>query len=175
MAALATRPDVEVDIGRALTAEESSRVERVLDRASAYVRAQTGRRYQAGATTVRRRVRDGRIVLDDPTSVQAVREVNTGVAATTLIGWILDGDAVLGLDGCWVEVDYTSAGDVPTEIRDVTAALAGRLLTAPALGLSARQAGPLLEQYRTVSDAATEADRAVLERHRLRLGPVVLS
>lgn len=175
MAALATPADVAAELGRSLTDAETSRVDSLLDRASAYVRAETGRRYQAGAHTVRRHARGGRIVLDDAASVQAVRAVYDDGSTSVLAEYTLRGSALYGLDlSCWVEVDYTATGTVPDEIRGVTAALVARMLTSPQAGLSARQAGPLMEQYRTVSDTATEADRVVLQAHRLYLGSTVL-
>lgn len=133
MTALATSTDVEAALGRTLTTAESARVGSLLDKASALVRAESGRLLEAGTYTVKRRVRGGKVVLDDPTTVSEVVRVDGGGTETALTGYTLRGSTLYGL-GCdrWVEVTYVSAGDVADELVTVTAALAARGLTASA-------------------------------------------
>lgn len=130
MTALAASEDVEAVLGRTLTADESARIGAILDAASAAVREATGRKYEAGTHTVRRKVRGGKVRLDAPATVTDVVEVDCDGNETTLTGHTLRDDTVYGL-GCagWVEVTYTTLGDVPDDLVAVVASMAARDLT----------------------------------------------
>lgn len=182
MTALATSTDVVADLGRALTAAESAKVGAALDKASALVRAETGRFYEADTFTVRRKVSGGKVTLDDPTSVTTVTEVDCDGNATNLSGYTLRGATVYGL-GCdrWVEVEYDCAGTIPAALVTVVAAMAGRSITASAPeGVESYTVtrGPFTESasYGATSDsvAATPSELAIIRRHRLRPGALNL-
>jgi hypothetical protein len=129
MTALATSTDVEAVLGRTLTSPEAAKVDSALASASAAVREVTGRRYEAGTFTVRRRVRNGTVTLDAPASVTGVNDIDSNGTATALTGFTLRGFTVYNLAGCHVEVTYTSLGEIPDEVVSVTAGIAARLLT----------------------------------------------
>ena len=130
MTALATSADVEAALGRTLTAEETARIDAILDNASAVVREATGRKYEAGTYTVRRKARGGKVRLDDPATVTEIVEVDCDGNAAAVTGYTLRGDTVYGL-GCagWVEVTYTTVGAVPDDLVTTVASMAARDLT----------------------------------------------
>lgn len=132
MTALATQSDVETAIGRTLTTAEAAKAAGALARASALVRAITDRKFEAGTYTVRRKVRAGRVTLDSPATVTGVNEVNDDGSVTSVTGYTLRGSVVYDLGTCerWVEVTYTTAGTIPAEVVAITAAMAGRDITA---------------------------------------------
>jgi len=180
--ALATSDDVEAVLGRTLTAEESAKVGAALDKASALVRAETGRFFEADTYTVRRKVRDRKVAsLDDPTSVSEVVAVDGDGNETAVTGYTLRNGVLYGL-GCdrWVEITYVSAGDVPSEIVTEVAALAAANITASAPeGAESYTVtrGPFSESASfaeaTDSLAPTPSSLAVIRKYALRLtGPV---
>lgn len=135
MTALAAQADVETVLGRTLTAAEVTALPGALAKASRVVRAVTGRRYEAGTFTVRRRTWGGQAVLDcAPTTVDEIVYVNADGTETELTDWTLRGDLVYGLCPRWVEVTYTVDEPVvvPPEVVGVCAALAARSLTSSA-------------------------------------------
>jgi hypothetical protein len=135
--ALAAKADVETVLGRTLTAAEDAKLAGALAAASRLVRTVTGRRYEVGTFTVRRRVRDCQVVLDSPTSVGTVAHVCFDGTAETLTGWVLRGDIVYGIrnGGGWVDVTYTVATPtppavlVPADVVAIVAAITARRLT----------------------------------------------
>ena len=132
MAAMATQTDVVAELGRALTSDESARVDAALERASDYVRAETKRRFEAGTYTVTRRPRNGRVTLDGAATVTAVNTVDaTGTASEVdATSYTLRGNTVYGLTyACEYEITYTSDGTVPAELVRVVAAMASRDIT----------------------------------------------
>jgi hypothetical protein len=133
MTALATSADVVADLGRALTTIEAAKVASALDKASALIRDETRRLFEADTFVVRRKVRDGKVVLDNPESVNSVVEVSEDGSESTLTGYVLRGSVLYGL-GCdkWVEIDYDSVGSVPDELVTITAAIAARNITTTA-------------------------------------------
>jgi hypothetical protein len=172
MTALAIQADVESDLGRTLTSTEAAEVDAALEKASDYVRAETGRKFEAGTYTVTRRVRNGRVRLDSPDSVSAVVTIDTLGAETALTGWTLRGDVLYGLGyACDVEVTYTSTAAVPDEIRRLTAALAARSVTSAAqAGVESQQIGSLSMRFGSGDSIfLTKSERSTLARYR-RLG-----
>lgn len=128
MTALAVKADVEAELGRTLTDAEEAKLDAALGAASRSVRRVTGRRYEAGTFTVRRRAFEGKVYLDQPVSVASVA---TDWDATALTGWTFDSvdDSVRGICRRWVRVTYTATGDIPADVVEVCAALAARRLT----------------------------------------------
>lgn len=176
MTALATSDDVEAELGRTLTAGETAKVDAALDKASAWVRAETGRFLAADTFTVRRKVRAGRVELDDPTSVTSVAEIDYSGTPTDVTGWTLRGSTLHGL-GCagWVEVEYVSAGTIPEALVGVTAAIAARGITSSAPEGAESYTitrGPFSESASFAegvdSGAVTPSEAAVVRRHALR-------
>jgi hypothetical protein len=176
MTALAVSSDVEGVLGRTLTTEEAAKVDAALAKASAWVRAETGRFFEAGTYTVRRKTRNRRVVLDDPVSVASVEVVDSDGTATAVTGWVLRGSVLYGL-GCegWVEVEYASAGTVPEPLVGVVAAMAARNLTASAPeGAESYTVtrGPFTESASfgesTDSVATTPSEAAIVRRYALR-------
>lgn len=181
MTALATSTDVVADLGRALTTVEAAKVDAALDKASALVRDETGRKFEADTFVVRRRVRGGMVTLDDPNTVNSVVEVDSEGAETALTGYALRGSTLYGL-GCdkWVEVDYDSLGTVPAELKTIVAAIAARNITASAPeGAESYTVtrGPFSESASfaepTDSVSALPSELKVIRRYALRRsGPV---
>lgn len=159
MTTLAASEDVEAVLGRTLTADESARIGAILDAASAAVREATGRKYEAGTYTVTRKARGGKLRLDDPATVTEIVEVGCDGSESAVTGYTLRGDTVYGL-GCagWVEVTYTTAGDVPADLVSTVASMAARDLTnetpAGATGWTVTK-GPFTES--ATFDSPTEA------------------
>lgn len=193
MTALAASTDVEAVLGRTLTANESAKVDAALDKASALVRSETGRLFESGSHTVRRRIREGRVKLDDATAVTEVVSVDDDGNADTLADYAFRSPYIYGLGGyasqnrfsgygcfAWVEVTYTSAGTVPDELVTVVASMAARNVTASAPeGAESYTVtrGPFSESasFSTSSDSvsATPTELAIIRRHALtRGGPV---
>lgn len=130
MVALAAQADVETELGRVLTSAEAAKVAAALDSASDYVRAETGRKWEAGTYTVARRPRDGKVSLDAPATVTGIVAVDALGAATTVTGYTLRGSTVYGLGYAErVEITYTTTGAVPADLRRVVAAMAARDIT----------------------------------------------
>jgi hypothetical protein len=130
--ALAAQADVETELGRTLTTAEEANLESALAAASRSVRRVTGRRYEAGTFTVRRRVQDCKVALDSPSSVDTVEWVGFDGTTTELTGWNLRGDIVYGIRGYrWVDVTYTvdTPVEIPADVVSICAAMAGRRLT----------------------------------------------
>lgn len=183
MTALATSTDVEAELGRTLTTAEAAKVDAALDKASALVRAETGRKFEAGTYTVRRKVRRGRVVLDAPATVTSVIAVDGDGTVTAITGAILrtEDETVYNL-GCdrWVEITYTTAGEVPAELVPVVAALAAANITSGAPeGVQSYTVtkGPFSESATfaepTDSLAPTPSILSVIRRHKLRRpGPI---
>lgn len=182
MTALAVQADVVTALGRTLTAAEVTALTGALAKASSVVRAVTGRRYEAGTFTVKRRVRCAAVQLDEPSTVTAVKRVSTAGTETTLTGWVLRGDTVYGINCAgWVEVTYTVTAPTPpavlppAEVVEVAARIAGRILTtfAPEGAESwTVTRGPFTESA-TFSDATdsatpTVSDLQILGRYALR-------
>lgn len=179
MTNLAVQADVETSIGRTLTAAEVAKVAGALARASAAVRARTGRKYEAGTFTVRRKVRDGRVALDAPATVTVVSDVNDDGSITAVTGFTLRGSTLYDLGSCerWVEVTYTTTGTVPAEIKEVAAAMAGRdLLSARPQGATSYTitTGPFSESasFDDASDSVepTSSEAKIIARYALRRG-----
>lgn len=186
MAALATSDDVVTVLGRALTDDESARVGAELDKASAFIRAETRRPFDATEVTVSRKVRDnGTVLLVDADTVSAVVEVDCDGDATTLdaADWTQRGSKVYGLTPRrWVEVTHTRDATVPAELVDLCAQIATVGLASdvkPGVESQTVTKGPFSESY-TFRDGATSsllsADQvAVLRRHsRPKIGSVPL-
>lgn len=129
MVALATATDVANELGRALTSQETAEVAVALDSASDYVRTVTGRKFEAGTYTVRRRACGGRVWLDSPATVTGVVSVDSAGLTTAVTGFRLRGSTLYGLGDGWVEVTYATAGTIPADIRRVVAAMAARDIT----------------------------------------------
>lgn len=134
MTALATSADVEAVLGRTLTADESARVTGELDKASAYIRAETRRPFDAAEVTVERKVRDnGTVTLVDADTVSVVTEVGCDGTATTLTGWTQRGNKVYRLaPRATVEVTHTRSANVPEALVSLCAQLAAAGLTSEA-------------------------------------------
>lgn len=186
MAALATSADVVTVLGRALTADESNRVDAELDKASAFIRAESRRPFDATEVTVARKVRDnGTILLVDADTVSAVVAVDCDGEATTLAtdDWTQRGSKVYGLTPrTWVEVTHTRDATVPAELVDLCAQIVAAAIVSdvkPGVESQTVTKGPFSESY-TFRDGSTtsllSADQvAVLRRHsRPKIGSVPL-
>lgn len=126
---LATQADVEAELGRALTSDETAKVDTALAAASDYVRTETRRKFEAGTFTVRRRARDGRATVYDASSVSMVNAISSDGTATAVTGYTLRGTTLYGVGSGWIEVTYTSDGTVPEKLVRVVAAMAARDIT----------------------------------------------
>ena len=176
MTALATSSDVAAELGRTLTTEESAKVDAALEKASAWVRAETGRFFEADTYTVRRKPRGGKVRLDDPTSVTSVSAIANDGTASTVTGWTLRGDTLYGLTcDSWVEVEYVSAGTVPGALISVVAAIVGRAITSDAPEGAESYTitrGPFSESASFAegvdSGAVLGTESSIVRRHKLR-------
>lgn len=182
MTALATSTDVEAVLGRTLTEAEDAKVSSALDRASAVVRAETGRFFDDATHTVRRFVRKGRALLDDPDTITAIYLIGCDGATSSLTGYTLRGDTVYGLGGDGtIEVEYVTAGTIPADIVGVTAAMAARdLTTQTPTGATSYTLtrGPFSESATfdvpTESITLSPSESRILARYRLRSGAIVV-
>lgn len=149
MTTLATQDDVEAILGRALTTDESNRIDALLDAASARFRAAAGgRQFTPATSTLTARVIDGRVSLPQRpvVSVDSVTTVAPDGTAGVAIGtWLFDGISTVHL-GAWrtlqinlpelddsddtVVVTYTH-GDatVPDDVRWAVTSMVTRTLT----------------------------------------------
>lgn len=181
MVAMATQGDVEAELGRTLTSVEAGKVDAALDSASDLVRTLTNRRWAAGTYTVRRRPRGGMVVLDSPSAVTTIDAVDALGATTPLAGHVLRGSTVYNVGGDWVEITYTSTGDIPSELIRVVAAMAARDVTEdrPQGATSyAVSTGALSEsaQFDQPQDSIepTRAESKIITKYARRLGSVSL-
>lgn len=180
MTALATSANVVSVLGRALTADESARVGAELDKASAFVRAETRRAFDVGPFTVLRRVRDtGTVALDAPATVSTVSAIDCDGTAEALSDWTLRGVKVYGLPPrAWVEVTYAGDATIPAALISLCAELAtSGLANTVKPGLKSITKGPFSETYEDGAHGIVlSAEQAVvLKAHkRHRLGSVTL-
>lgn len=185
MAALATSADVVAVLGRALTADESARVGAELDKASAFIRAETRRPFDPAEVTVSRKVRDnGTVLLVDADDVSAVVEVDCDGDESTITGWTQRGSKVYGLTPrSTVEVTHTREATIPEALVGLTAQLVvAGLASEVTTGVQSQTItkGPFTESYTFGADghdayALDSTQATVLHAHsRPRVGSVSL-
>lgn len=168
MANLAAAPQVAAELGRSLTASEQVRVDVLLARVSAYIRHRTGRAYTPGTATYRGESTGLPLELDDATAVSAVRTVVDGTP-TTETGYVLRSSVLHLVPEGTVEVDYTSAGTIPAEVRDVAAALTARVLDGPEPWVTGVSIDDASERYGDGFDPLlTTVEETVLAANSLR-------
>ncbi len=178
MAALATSDDVVAVLGRALTVDESVRVDAELDKASAFIRAETRRPFDPAEATVSRKVRDnGTVLLVDADTVSAVVAIDCDGSESAVSGWVQRGSKVYGLSPrTTVEVTHTRESDIPEALVGLAAQLAATALTSTIKhGVKSTAAGPYSETYAEGADGyLLSVDQAsVLRAHsRLSVGSV---
>ena len=193
MAALACVSDVEIRLGRTFTSDEASRVQVLLDDASALVRRYTRQDFTPAATdTIVLRESAGvvRLPKRPVTAVSSVVLVGlNGVPDISIVGWGWDGLDVVDVSGwdCvmvnlpeWVQdrswlpstyrVTYTHGYDeVPADIVAVVCGMVGRTMSAPSTssGITSETIGSY--SYRTsepgmgVTVTLTSADKELLD------------
>lgn len=125
---LATVTDVEAVLGRALTADETTRAGAILDKASALFRRRSGQRFTAGDSVVRLKVNGGKVFLPQR-PVIVVTSVTTdagGAVEYDLFGQWLTVD--LG-SSSFVRVSYSHGGEVPDLVRLAVAEVAVKVLS----------------------------------------------
>lgn len=184
--ALASTSDVEVALGRSLTAEEATRAAGLLTQASVEVERYTGFRFTAGDYTIARTALRGRVAVPaaDPT-VAEVRLVDCDGGAEVLTDWTLRRRTLyLGRSGdVDVEVDFTVAegAEVPAEVVGVVAAMVARSVTqTPDEAATVTQAGLGSAQVSYTSNTSggsvwmAKADKLLLSRYRRPRGPILL-
>lgn len=180
MTALATSSDVVAVLGRALTADETARVGSELDKASAFVRAETRRPFDPAAVTVSRKVRDsGTVLLVDAAVVSAIVGIDCDGLASTITGWTQRGSKVYGLaPRTIVEVTHTRSADIPEALVSLVAQLAATGLASTIKpGVKSTTVGPFSESYEEGAHGYTLSvdQSSVLRAHsRPRLGSVTL-
>lgn len=177
MTALATSADVEAQLGRSLTSEESARIGALLDRASAQARRVTGRAFTAGDYTVTRTVRDGKVSLgetvDEVTAVRAINQYDGTTETLDTDSWTVRGNVVYGLSyWCEVEVDFTVTADVPADLVAEVAALAGAWLETPTTNVESETTGPFTVRYKDGSSATASSTELFRTFAAPRLGVI---
>lgn len=172
MTALATSADVEVAIGRTLTADETARADQLILTASAYVAEVTGARLAPGSYTVGRKGRTKLRLPGKVATVAAVREIDqSDGAATTLTvtdDYTLHGSTLYGLGArCFVEVDFTITEAAPDEIVALVAGMVAATLEAPSANVASESVGPFSRSFVGSSGRVylSESDKAVLRRY----------
>ncbi|MCG7610347.1 hypothetical protein [Mycobacterium sp. CnD-18-1] len=169
--ALATPADVAAALGRTLTPEETARANQLLAIATEAVSAATGGyRFEPGAYTVCRAVRDGRIRLPAKVaSVSTVSAVDTATgAATPLTGWELHGNTVYAVKACTAEVAFTVTDAVPDVIVALVAGVAAATLSRPQSEAHQLVAGQFSVSFAESSGRVwfSKSDKAILSRYR---------
>ena len=148
---LASKPDVEAALGRALTEEETGRVAAILLKASELFRLRAQQEFTPGSSVVRLKVNGGRVYLAQrpATEIRTVVDDDGNLVDYTQRGQWLD----TGLPSDrFVTVDYSHGGVVPDLVRVTVAEVAKRVLSIPAdavQGVSNRSetAGTFTEQW----------------------------
>jgi hypothetical protein len=147
---LASAADVAEVLGRALTSEETVRVEPILDKASELFRRESGQQFTAGSSDVRLRVRSGDTVYLPQNPVTAVTSV-TDEDGVDVEFTYRDQAVTVQTSVLWVLVEYTHGADVPDLVRLAVAeigavvlrvdseALAGKSQTQETTGPFSRQ------------------------------------
>lgn len=126
---LASSADVADALGRALTSDETARVDAILDKASELFRLESGQYFTAGTSTVRLRAVDSKVELEQRpvVSVTSVTD-DDGVAVVYELS-----QSTLKLTdvtpGQFVQVEYTHGGVVPDLVRLTVAEVAKKVLS----------------------------------------------
>ena len=173
--------------------DDPGRAEVLLRDASAAVRGYTGQQISAGASTARLRIRNGqaRLPQQPVTAVIAVDNVN----GDGLVFWWPGGGQVVDLRsipvanasaGWWRGVSYVDVTyehgyeEIPDDIIAVVCQIAGRAMGAPADESGIQQESVGSYSYSRGAAAASGPlgmlvpERAVLDRYRLPVSPVLL-
>lgn len=194
MAALATVEDIEVRLGRTLSAEEADQVEALLDDVSAAVRAYIGQSVDTDEQTARLRVRNGTIRLPriPVTEVESVADMDGNdidftwhagqvvtLGASFTDGWSIEPTRA---GNTWVDVTYTAGwGTVPADLVAVVCQIVGRAFGRPAdsTGLTSES---IAGYSYSVGGAAAAGplgmladEKAVLDRYRIPGGTAYLA
>lgn len=202
MAALANKCDLELRLGRVLSADEGARADALLDDASALVRSYTRQDFAPPASeTVVLRASAGIIRLPKTpvTAVSAVAAVGVvGGSDLALVGWTFDGIDVIDVNG-WdslvvnlpeslydcsslpptFRVTYAPGySTVPADVVAVVCAMTMRTLTAPTMsaGVTSETIGSysyrMAEGGIGTSVHLGQQDKMVLDRYRRKADTV---
>lgn len=128
---LASAIDVVAALGRDLTAEESAKVEAILDKASELFRIRSGQQFTAGSSLVRLKANGGvvRLTQRPVVSVESVTDDDGNAVSYTIFGSTLTTSL---RSGQFVRVAYTHGGTVPEIVRLCIADIARKVLEIPA-------------------------------------------
>jgi hypothetical protein len=162
---LASATDVATVLGRDLTAEETARVEPILDKASELFRRESGQQFTAGTSDNRLRVRHGSDVFlpqRPVVSVESVTDDDGNDVAYTSRGQVVRLTSVSTLS--YVLVEYTHGGDVPDLVRLAVAEIAAVVLRVDSEALAGKSqtqetTGPFSRQSSYASWAIGGATR----------------
>lgn len=125
---LASEEDVVQVLGRALTSDESARVNAILAKASELFRRRSGQQFTTGTSTVRLKSNGGEIRLPQrpAVAVQAVTLDDGTPVEYDLFGSVL---TTCLRSGQFARVTYTHGGAVPDVVRLCIAEIAKKVLT----------------------------------------------
>jgi len=181
---LASDTDVEAALGRALTTEESGKVDAILDKASELFRLRSGQQFTPGTSVVRLKSNGGEVRLTQRpvVSVQAVTDDEGHPVSYTLFGSVLTTSL---RSHRFVRVSYTHGGDVPELVKTTIADVARKVLEIPVearSGLSqfSKTDGPFSESgtYATWAVGGQTKlapdDNAIADTFRIRYGSVIV-
>lgn len=152
MTALATNDDVAAALGRPLESAEESRSSALLTLASADVTTHCGWRFAPGTYTITREVNAPHLKVPATTpTITAIRRVDPDdLTVTTLTlgtDYYVRGNRIRFVRRGEVEIDFTVAASVPSEVAAVVAGIVANTLAGPAVGTSQQQAGPFIVSY----------------------------
>ena len=186
---LASETDVVAAIGRALTSDESARIEAILDKASELFRLHSGQQFTAGNSVVRLRVVGERVTLPQR-PVVSVESVVTDDDLDAAVTHRTPFKQSLKLTNVWggdlVRVAYTHGGVVPDLVRLTVADVTRKVLEIDPNAVQGKTqhsetVGPFTEQdtYATWAQGGQTMlapdDRVIAESYRVRTyGAVVM-
>lgn len=176
---LASVDDVKAALGRDLTADESQRVDVILDKASELFRAEARQTFTPGRSEVRVKVNGGRVFLRERpvTEIHSVTDDHGNAVEFTQFGQWLD---VPKRSHEFVVVDYSHGGDVPDLVRLTVADVVRQVLlidpnASAGVTQSNQTAGPFSQQntYATWAQGGSTRlspeDIAVARKFRVRV------
>lgn len=125
---LASADDVAEVLGRALTSEEATRIEPILNKASDLFRKESGQQFTAGTSENRLRVRGDRTVFLPQRPVVSVESLTDDDGVDLEYTRYKQEVTLDSVGPCWVRVEYTHGGSVPDLVKDAVAEIGAVVL-----------------------------------------------
>lgn len=193
MAVYATRADVEMILGRVLTASEYPHVNSLLNLASALIDAETNQyAFAPGSYTIGRTVRNRRVVLPGKiASIDAVRRINKlyGTVTNLVAGSNYNSHgreiffiSLLSTDSqfhgseadylynkfIFVEVDFTVSVPIPDEVVSLAAGIVSSVISDPMLAAANAIAGsyPVAKVSSSGKVWLSASDKKILRKYK---------